>query len=433
MKLPKLPAIPNISPAIQKILPKPGAKDMGAYTIVDVGAATVRAAVIELNDDGVVVLGRGQAKQNPQTMYGGVVGNLDSLIEAIDGAMSQANNRAGVSSDQLILGLGGAMVCGITTLVHLNRPQAREKITAKEFNMILERISQTALVDAENTASEEMSLEKEELRLVNAAITSISLDGYTVSSPIGFSGKEVEICLFNAFIAQNTLVVLQKILTELSVDLAALTSGPYALAELVVATAKKPQLATGLIVDIGAGSTSVTLVEHGAVVGSKSYPLGGLAITKHLASSLEMSIDEAEKVKKDYAQGKVLEEQQKKIHPIVTGEVDLWLQGLGLALAELQHDNEPLPEVIHMTGGGSTLPDIEQRLKQEKWAKKIGFAEAPKIEYIRVEDIPGLVDESHVLEQTDSVLAALALFWQQRQKEDGRVSDALQKTLESLG
>src|SRR5690606_29834089 len=235
-------------------------------------------------------------------------------------------NRAGVSSEQLILGLGGAMVCGVTTMVHLNRPQAREKIESKEFNLILERISQTALVDAENTASEEMSLDKEELRLVNAAITTISLDGYTVSSPIGFSGKEVEICLFNAFIAQNTLVVLQKILTELGVDLAALTSGPYALAELVVAKSKKPQLATGLVVDVGSGSTSVTLVEQGSVVGSKSYPLGGQAITRHLANSLEMSIEEAEKVKKDYAQGKVLEAQQKKIHPIVTGEVDLWLQ-----------------------------------------------------------------------------------------------------------
>lgn len=243
----------------------------------------------------------------------------------------------------------------------------------------------------------------------------------------------MEICLFNAFIAENTLVVLQKILTDLSIDLAAITSGSYALAESVIAMAPKPQQAQGLVIDIGSGTTSVALVEHGAVVGSKSYPLGGKAITRHLSQVLNLSLDEAEKVKRDYAQGKVLEEQQRKIHPIVTGEVDLWLQGLSLALVELQQGTNPLPELVYMSGGGSLLPDIEQRLNQEKWAKKVGFAVKPTVEYLKVENLPGITDESRVLEPTDTLLAALALFWQQRQKEDGHVSAALQKTLESLG
>ena len=125
--------------------------------------------------------------------------------------------------------------------------------------------------------------------------------------------------------------------------------------------------------------------------------------------------------------------QQKKIHPIVTGEVDLWLQGLSLALAELQQGTNPLPELVYMSGGGSLLPDLEQRLDQEKWAKKVGFANKPTIERLRVGSLPGIIDESKVLEPTDTLLVALALFWQQRQKEDGHVSAALQKTLESLG
>lgn len=393
----------------------------------------VRTAIIELTNDGVVILGRGAAKQQPTTMYGGLVGNLPALIETIDEALSQANNRAGVTSDQAILGLGGAMVNGVTTMVHLNRPQSRDKITNKEFNLILERISQTALVDAENTASEEMSMDKEDLRLVNAAITSISLDGYAVSSPIGFSGKEVEICLFNAFIAETTLVVLQKILTDLAIDLTAITSSSYALAESLIALAPKPQQAQGLVVDVGSGTTSVALVEHGAVVGSKSFPLGGKSITSHISQALQMSLEEAEKVKRDYAEGKVLEEQQRKIHPIVTGEVDLWLQGLSLALADLQQGSDPLPELLYLSGGGSLLPDIEQRLNQEKWAKKVGFATKPTIKQLKVENVPHIIDESHVLEPTDTLLASLALFWQQRQREDGHVSAALQKTLESLG
>lgn len=434
MNLPKLPAISEHFSKISQILPNKGSGSTSSvYAVMDVGASAVRVAIIELTDEGIVILGRGAMAQDSSTMVGGVVAQLPSLVETIDGVMARALNQAGVECDQVVLGLGGAMVSGVTTLVRMNRSQAREKMSAKEFNLILERISQTALVDAENTASEEMALPKEDLRLVNAAITHISLDGYTVSSPIGFSGKEIEICLFNAFIAQQSLVVLQRIITELNVDLAALTSGPYALAELVIAKAKKPQLASGLVIDIGAGSTSVAMVEHGAVIGSKSFPLGGRAITRHLASALDLEYEKAEEVKLDYAKGTVLEAQQKKIHPVVVGEVDLWMQALGLALAELRQDNEPLPENIYLTGGGANLPDIEQRIKQERWAKKIGFASSPEIDHLDIEDVPGVADEQHRLESTDSMLVALALFWQQRQREDSKVSDSLQRTLESLG
>lgn len=433
MKLPKLPVVTEHISKFSQFLPKPTAKDSPVFAVIDVGASTVRAALIELTDDGVAILGRGHVAMDNEVMVGGVVGNLTMLVETMDEAMSRAVDQAGVESEQIVLGLGGAMVNGVTTLVRMTRSQAKEKMSAKEFNMILERISQTALVDAENSASEEMAVKKEDLRLVNAAITSISLDGYAVSSPIGFSGKEIEICLFNAFIAQQSLVVLQRIITELNVDLSALTSGPYALAELVIAKAKKPTMANGLVIDIGAGSTSVTLVEAGAVIGSKSFPLGGRAITRHLATALELSYADAEKVKLDYAKGTVLEAQQKKIHPVVVGEVDLWIQALSLALAELQHDNNPLPEKIYLTGGGSQLPDIEQRLKQERWAKKIGFSNSPEIEHLSIDGIPGIVDEQHRLEDTDGMLVALSLFWQHRQNEDSKVSESLQRTLESLG
>ena len=432
MNLPKLPSLPKLQ-QVSQLWSKSKKTVSQTYTVVDIGSSQIRVAIIEMTDDGVAILGRGHASPESGTMYGGQISNLDNLISALEEAISQATNRAGVTSEQVILGLGGAMVSSVTTMVQLNRPQAREKITNKEFNNILERISQTALVDAENVASEEMALEKEELRLVNAAITSISLDGYAVATPIGFSGKEVQICLYSAFIAQQTLVVLQKIITDLDVDLTSLVSAPYALGEVVIAQAKKPQHAEGIIINIGSGSTSVTLVQNGSVVGSQSFPLAGQAITNHIAQSLGVSIQDAEKLKHDYAEGRVLEDQQKKIHPIVTGEVDLWLQGLTLALGQLQRGSDPLPQIVYLSGGGSQLPDIEQRLIQEKWSKKVGFAAKPDIEYLKTDAIPFISDQNASLEQGDSMLAALALFWYQRQKEDEHVSTALQKTLESLG
>src|SRR5690606_3009603 len=120
MNLPNLSALSKFITEIPKRLPKREGGANATYTVIDVGGSMVRVAVIELTDDGIVILGRGDARQQPDTMVGGLVNNLPALIESIESAMSQASNRAGIVSDQAILGLGGAMVNGVTTMVHLN-------------------------------------------------------------------------------------------------------------------------------------------------------------------------------------------------------------------------------------------------------------------------------------------------------------------------
>ena len=87
MNLPKLPALPNFASDLQRFLPKRSdGSSNSVYSVIDIGGSMVRVAVIELTDDGVAILGRGSAKQQPTTMYGGLVGNLPALIETIDEA-----------------------------------------------------------------------------------------------------------------------------------------------------------------------------------------------------------------------------------------------------------------------------------------------------------------------------------------------------------
>ncbi len=426
MKLPKLPSVPALKP---KKSDQPSESQY--FTVIDVGASAVRAAIIEAQPDGIHILGYGYVPQQPSTMNAGLIANLDVLVETMDQASSKAIDQAGVLSEQLILGLGGALVSGVSTLARLNRPNAKDKIDHKELKLILERVTQNVLADNQETVAKDMAITADQVRLVNAGVTRFSLDGYTVTSPINFAGKEVEVSLFTAYVADQTVVALQQILNQLNVDLSSLTSEAYALAEAAISVVSKPQQANAIVIDIGSGTTTVTLVESGSVTNTRTFPIAGRAITTRLAKQYSMTMDEAEKLKIDYNQKAISATQEKTIKPIIKEEVDIWLHGLSIALSQLDNENA-LPNQVYLSGGGSQLEDLVSTLGKEKWTKALGFSQQPTIEILHIDILPKLFDQTKSLSAADMSLAALSLFWLQRQQEDTEVASAFQDIVKQM-
>lgn len=423
MQLPKI-SLPKLNTLIPNRRPQ-----VDAFAVVDVGSAMVRAAVVEMRDRQIAILGKAEMPQESGAMWGGMIGNLDSLINRMDEVVTKAIEQSGVTTDQIVLGLGGALVGGVTTLAHVNRQDPRQKVDEKELQVMLQQVAQSVLGDAENDASEQMALPKESLRLVNSGLTSISLDGYALASPIGFSGKEVEVGLFNAFVSDSTLVALQKMLAELNVDLAALASEPYALAQALVYSGAKPQQVSALLIDVGAGSTSVTLVQQGVVTGSTTFPIGGRSVTAAIAQQLSVPADEAEHLKREFAAGKAGEVQRHKLQRTVEREMGIWLKAFKMSLISLEPQGA-MPDVVYLAGGGSQLPELHKELERFGW-ERASFAVKPAIKQLSLSQFSQLVDLSHALDEDDVVLASLAMLVGHQYQEDPKVAELFQKTLKA--
>lgn len=401
------------------------------YIVIDIGASMVRAAVIQASSTSINILGYGNQSQQASTMNAGLIANLSQLTETIDQAVTKAVNQAGLAPEQVILGLGGQLVSGISTLARLNRPNAKDKIDKKELQLILDRVAQNVLADNQAIVAEEMAIPVDQVRLVNAAVTSFSLDGYMLASPIDFSGKEVEVCLFTASVAESTIVALQQILDQLNADLATLTSEAYALAHAAIRLAPKPQQANAIVIDIGSGTTSATLVENGAVASSQSFPVAGRAITARISDQLDISFDQAEKMKIDYANQSLTGTQLQTLTHIVKEEVDIWLHALSIALTQLD-STKALPEQVYITGGGSQLPEIQKALAKEKWTKALGFSRHPQTTVMSFDLLSDIADQTKQLNSADMSIVALALFWLQRQQDDATVAEMFQKIISDL-
>ena len=147
----------------------------------------------------------------------------------------------------------------------------------------------------------ETGLPNVDIRLVHAAVTGASIDGYTVTNPVGFHGRHVRISVFNAFAPLIHLGALQTVASMLDLELVAIVAEPYAVARCM--DDEQVQQTGALFIDVGGGTTDVALVRQGGIEGTRMFALGGRAFTKSLADRLDLPFARAEELKVDFAKG----------------------------------------------------------------------------------------------------------------------------------
>ncbi len=360
---------------------------------LDIGTEYVKVLVFRIEDGKAYIIGTGRKKQKLSDMQSGKVTDISGVIDTCDKALGQAVEEAGISPKQCIIGIAGELVKGTTTTIHFQRENAQEKISIKELKDIIDKVQRKTFDKARSALAWETGYSEIDVKLVNSAIVDVKIDGYKVTNPLGFQGRDVSIGIFNAFAPIVHLGALQTIADSLGLDLLAITSEPYAVARCV--GLEEMSDFSSIFIDIGGGTTDIAVVRNGGVEGTRMFALGGRVFTKSIADELQISFDEAEKIKLQYSSGKIKEESEigKKVAEAIKNDCEVWLSGIELALEELSNI-DLLPSKILICGGGSLLPDITDFLKKRAWAKRLAFAKQPKVDFIQPSQVVNVIDET---------------------------------------
>lgn len=381
---------------------------------LDIGTEFIKALIVEIVDsDKGMVRGTGRQRQKLSDMSGGSVTDIAGVIKNCEKALEQAASQAGILPELVIIGIAGELVKGTTTTVKYTRSNPKSKISSSELEEIISRVQNRAFDRARKVLAYETGREEVDVKLVNAAIASIEIDGYKINNPIGFQGKEIQIGIYNSFAPIIQFGALQTIADELDLKLMAIVAEPYAVAKCLGPTEAKDFSA--IFVDIGGGTTDIALVNNGGLVGTKMFALGGRAFTKRITDITGKQFIEAEKTKINYSAGNLPKEELEKIKKSLSSDVEVWLSGTELTLEEFSESNnvDILPAKIFLCGGGSNLPEIEAILKTDEWYKKLPFAKKPVINFINPKDVANLEDATGELHDISDVtplaLANIAL------------------------
>ena len=389
--------------------------------VIDIGTEFVKALIFrlekgiseqgEIKDQGAVI-GFGRQRQLPNSMLAGAVADIDGVTQSCRKAIEQANQMARVKPKKVIIGIAGEFIKGLTSNFVCPRENPEEPIDSAELQNIIQRVQWKAFDQARGQIANETCCSEVEIKPINALLTDIKIDGYKITNPLGFQGKEIFLGIFNVYAPLVHLRAIENIAAKLDLDLLSIAAESYALTK----TSCFNPTSGAIFIDIGGGTTDIALVRQNRVEGIKSFALAGQTFTKRLSKMLDIDFAEAEKLKIRHSQNSLSQSVQWRIRDALKNDLRLWLNGIELVLEDLEQA-EYFPPVILLCGGGSLLPGIKNILKREKiqnrWMEKFPFSQPPQIDFIQAKEINNIIDKTDSLEGpeyiTPMALASLAL------------------------
>mgnify|MGYP000594768256 FL=1 len=376
--------------ALKDILKKSEKENRELLVALDVGTEVVKALIAEVKDDTLEIIGVGRKQQEMGDMHMGAIADIAGVVANCEAALSEAEDQAGVQAKRVVIGIAGELVKGVTNTIRYRRPQPNKPLDVAEMEFIIEKVQERAQNRAQAQIALETGNQDVEVKLVNSALVSIHIDGYKVSNPIGFQGRDVAVQIYTAFAPMVHIGALEKVADELALELIAVAAEPFAVSRSVLGTDVDSNF-TAILADVGGGTTDIAVVNDGGVEGTKMFGIGGRSFTRTIAQDLDLSFKDAEKLKINLDKESVKPTVKRRIDEAIDKTLEVWLSGVELALGEFDAIDY-LPNRILLCGGGSSLKRITEALKDRKWDDNLPFTKKPVVQYIKPSDVTGIVD-----------------------------------------
>ncbi len=412
----------------------PWKQDSDLILALDIGTEVVKALIfrVEKGEKRGVIIGVGRVAQKIGNMQSGAVSDISGVIESAREAITLAKKKAGVKRiEKSVIGIAGELVKGTTTTVHYERVNPEMHIGISELKMIIQKVQEKAYERIKRQLAWETGQDDIDVKLINAAIVDVRIDGYHVLNPVSFQGRDVSMSVFNAYAPMIHLGALQTIADELDLDLLSVAAEPYAVARSI--EVEDMLDFSAIFIDIGGGTTDIAVVRNGGLEGTKMFALGGRAFTKRLAQEFHLSFEMAEQMKIDYANNRLKSDDTMRITTLFADDCRVWLGGVELSLLEFA-ETDLLPSRIFLCGGGSGLPGIKQALLSQEWAQVLPFSKPPQVSFLQPKDVTRIVDMTGELnnpqDMTPIGLAHLALL--DHVEEEKMLSHILRRSMESM-
>ena len=359
---------------------------------LDIGTEFVKVLIAKVKDDSLSIVGVGRARQDISDMHSGAIADISGVVRNCEVALSEAEDQAGLQAKRAVIGIAGELVKGVTNTIRYRRPQPDRPLDTAEMEFIIEKVQERAQVKAQKQIGLETGNEEVEVKLVNSALVSIHIDGYKVSNPIGFQGRDVAVQIYTAFAPMVHIGALERVADELALELVAVAAEPFAVSRSVLGTDSSSNF-TAILADVGGGTTDIAVVNDGGVEGTKMFGIGGRSFTRTIASEMDLTYTDAEKLKVNLHHEQIKATVRKQAEDAIEKTLDVWLAGVELALSEFDSVDH-LPNRILLCGGGASLDQLVDALSTKEWYKDLPFTKEPSVHHIQPEEVVGIHDDT---------------------------------------
>jgi len=248
---------------------------------LDIGTSKVCAVVGEMTDRGVGIIGVGTHMSSG--LRKGVVINIESTVNSIKRAVEEAALMAGCEIHTVFAGISGGHVKSFNS--HGIVAVKNQEVAQRDLDRVIDAAKAVAI-----------PMDREVLHVLPQDYIIDEQDG--IKEPLGMSGVRLEAKVHVVTGAATSVQNIVKCCNRSGLNVAEIVLSPLAAAEAVL-TEEERELGV-LVLDMGGGTTEITLYHDGTVKHTAVLGIGGNHVTNDIAAGLRTPFNDAERIKQRY-------------------------------------------------------------------------------------------------------------------------------------
>ena len=330
----------------------------GMYVGLDIGTTSVKVVVAEYIEGQMNIIGVGNAKSDG--LNRGIVVDIDQTVQAIQRAVRQAEEKAGIQIKSVNVGLPA-------NLLEVESCQGMIAVSSESKEITDE--------DVRNVASAALVRSTPPERQIVAILPQdFTVDGFEgIKDPRGMLGVRME--MFGVVYTGPKTIIhnIRKCVEKAGLGINELVITPLALTETILTDGEK-DFGT-IVIDMGGGQTTTSVIHDKQLKFTHVNQEGGEFITKDISIVLNTSFNNAEALKTNYGdaypertsaneefpvdvigKSEPVRVDERYLSEIIEARVEQILRKSKEVLDEI--DAFELPGGVVLTGGAASMPGI---------------------------------------------------------------------------
>ena len=336
---------------------------------LDIGTRSIVGTVGYLNGGKFHVLAQRSKEQETRAMLDGQIHDIGKVGETISRVKDQLEEDLGRELTEVCIAAAGRVLRTVTTYVEHTFESDRE-ITKEDVYSLCTMGVEKAYEEFQNSNTDT------DMKFYCVGYTAMRyyMNGYQMGNLEGHKAKTIAVDLIATFLPDDVVDGLYKAVELAGLHVANLTLEP--IAAIQVAIPEKFRMLNMALVDVGAGTSDISITKEGTITAYGMIPVAGDSLTDILVQHCLVEFEVAEQIKRKCKTQEIIEYEDimglpqtitaGEVLELLDPEIERMTQLVADAIKELNGD-KPVSAVF-IVGGGGMVPGYTEKL-----ASKLGI------------------------------------------------------------
>ena len=336
---------------------------------LDIGTRSIVGTVGYLNGGKFHVLAQRSREHETRAMLDGQIHDIGKVGETIFRVKEQLEEDLGRELTEVCIAAAGRVLRTVTTYVEHSFESDRE-ITQEDVYSLCTMGVEKAYEEFQNSNTD-MDMK---FYCVGYTAMRYYMNGYQMGNLEGHKAKTIAVDLIATFLPDDVVDGLYKAVELAGLHVANLTLEP--IAAIQVAIPEKFRMLNMALVDVGAGTSDISITKEGTITAYGMIPVAGDSLTDILVQHCLVEFEMAEQIKRKCRIQETIEYEDimglpqtikaDEVLELLDSEIERMTQLVSDTIKELNGD-KPVSAVF-VVGGGGMVPGYTEKL-----AEKLGI------------------------------------------------------------